>query len=452
MLSRSVMRTAKGTGDCSQTLQGRRRATADFARLPEKEHRHSRRSAGALNAFHATNAAAHRAIQEVLAFMRGKLPLATPDDDIPGAEERFGLPRRQFLQFCVGLTATLGLSRSAVGAVAKALVEARRPSVIWLHFQECTGCSESLLRAEHPTLEKLILDVISLDYHETLMAAAGYQAEAARNAAMAANKGKYLLVVEGAIPTGLNGNFCKIGGKTAVELIKECAADAAAVVAIGSCASWGGIPSADPNPTGATGAPMILKGKTVVTIPGCPANPYNFLGVVLQYATLGTLPKLDELGRPLFAYGRTIHEHCPRRAHFDAGRFANVFGDEGHRQGYCLYKLGCKGPMTHANCSTLAFGEVVDCWPIGIGHPCVGCTEQKVAFRIPMHATASIDRPVPPDTYPPIHAEQGRISPAATAVAGVIGGALVGAGFVASKKVDRADAEIDRTPDTKLGV
>ena len=197
---------------------------------------------------------------------------------------------------------------------------------------------------------------------------------------------------------------------------------------------------------------MILKGKTVVTIPGCPANPYNFLGVVLQYATLGTLPKLDELGRPLFAYGRTIHEHCPRRAHFDAGRFANTFGDEGHRQGYCLYKLGCKGPMTHANCSTLAFGEVVDCWPIGIGHPCVGCTEQKVAFRIPMHTTAAIERPVPPDTYPPIHAEQGGISPVATAVAGVIGGALLGAGFVASRKIDKAEADADTPPDTKQGV
>jgi len=169
---------------------------------------------------------------------------------------------------------------------------------------------------------------------------------------------------------------------------------------------------------------MILKGKPVVTLPGCPSNPYNFLGVALQYATLGTLPKLDDLGRPLFAYGRTIHEHCPRRAHFDAGRFANKFGDEGHRLGYCLYKLGCKGPATHANCSTLAFGEVVDCWPIGIGHPCVGCTEQTVAFRIPMHETVPIDRPVPPDFYAPVHAAQGRISPAATAVAGVIGGAI----------------------------
>jgi hydrogenase small subunit len=348
------------------------------------------------------------------------------------------MPRRQFVQLCVGLTAALGLSRGAAGAVAKALVQARRPSVIWLHFQECTGCTESLLRAEHPTLEKLILDIISLDYHETLMAAAGHQAEAARLAAMAANKGKYILVVEGAIPTGANGNYCKIGGKTAIELVRECAADAAAVIAIGSCASWGGIPSADPNPTGATGAPMILKGKPVVTLPGCPSNPYNFLGVVLQYATLGTLPKLDELGRPTFAYGRTIHEHCPRRAHFDAGRFAEKFGDENHRQGYCLYKLGCKGPATYANCSVVHFGETADAWPIGIGHPCYGCTEQSLAFRVPMHATVDIERPMPPDTYPPVHAKQGQVSPLATGIAGVIGGALVGAGFMASRKMGEA--------------
>jgi hydrogenase small subunit len=197
---------------------------------------------------------------------------------------------------------------------------------------------------------------------------------------------------------------------------------------------------------------MILKGKPVVTLPGCPSNPYNFLGVALQYATLGTLPKLDELGRPTFAYGRTIHEHCPRRAHFDAGRFAEKFGDENHRQGYCLYKLGCKGPMTHANCSTLSFGEVVDCWPIGIGHPCVGCTEQAVAFRIPMHETVPIGRPTPPDTYAPIHADQGRISPVATAVAGIIGGAVLGAGYVASRRIDDADKADagSRKPEAKV--
>ena len=121
-------------------------------------------------------------------------------DALKGIESRLGMSRRDYLQFCATLAATMGLPNGAEAAVAKAIESAKRPSVIWLHFQECTGCSESLLRAEHPTLEKLILDVISLDYHETLMAAAGHQAEAARKDAMEANKGKYILVVEGAIP------------------------------------------------------------------------------------------------------------------------------------------------------------------------------------------------------------------------------------------------------------
>ncbi|MCL4737738.1 MAG: hydrogenase small subunit, partial [Burkholderiaceae bacterium] len=256
-------------------------------------------------------------------------------------ERRLGISRREFMQFCAATATTLGLGASGSAAIAQAVQAARRPSVIWLHYQECTGCSESLLRAEHPTLEKLILDTISLDYHETLMVAAGHQAEAARKTAMQQNKGQYVLVVEGAIPVKDNGIYCKVAGHTAVDIVRECAADAAAVIAIGSCASWGGMPSTDPNPTGASGVAQVL-GKPVVTIPGCPPNPYNFLATVVHFLTFGSLPAVDPLGRPLFAYGRIIHEHCERRAHFDAGRFAHAFGDEGHRKGYCLYKLGCK--------------------------------------------------------------------------------------------------------------
>ena len=333
--------------------------------------------------------------------------------------------------------ASVGLSSAAAVRIVEAAEAGLKPSIIWLHFQECTGCTESLLRTSHPAVSELILDLVSLDYHETLFAAAGHQAEAALKDAMARHDGKYICVVEGAIPTRDGGIYCMVGGRTALDILKDVGGHAGLVVAIGSCASWGGIPSADPNPTGATGAPMVLEGTKVVTIPGCPANPYNLLGVVLQFATLGTLPELDQYGRPMFAYGRTIHEHCPRRAHFDAGRFAQQFGDEGHRLGYCLYKLGCKGPQTHANCSTLSFGEVPDCWPIGIGHPCIGCTEQTIAFRVPMHTTVTIDRPVPPDTYAPIHAPQGGISPIATGVAGVIGGALAGAGWALARSVDR---------------
>jgi hydrogenase small subunit len=348
---------------------------------------------------------------------------------------RAGVDRRTFLQAVSMAVASVGITGTTAARILEAASRGLKPSVIWLHFQECTGCTETLLRTSHPTVASLILDLVSLDYHETLLAAAGKQAEQALKAAMKANAGKYICVVEGAIPTRDDGIYCMIGGRTALEIVHEVAGQAGAIIAIGSCASWGGIPSADPNPTGATGAPQVLQGKTVVTLPGCPANPYNFLGVALQYATLHTLPALDALGRPKFAYGRTIHEQCPRRSHFDAGRFAVSYGDEGHRLGYCLYRLGCKGPQTYANCSTQHFGEVTDAWPIGIGHPCVGCTEQKIAFRVPLHTTVPIDRPMPPDTYPPIHARQGRVSPVATGVAGFVGGALLAGGYMASRKL-----------------
>ena len=354
---------------------------------------------------------------------------------------RLGINRREFMQFCAATATTLGLSSGAEAAIAKAVDRAKRPSVIWLHFQECTGCSESLLRAEHPTLEKLILDVISLDYHETLMAAAGHQAEAARKSAMKAHKGKYILVVEGAIPVKDNGIYCKIGGHKAIDMLKECAADAAAVIAIGSCASWGGMPSTDPNPTGASSVGDVL-GKPVVTIPGCPPNPYNFLATVVHFLTFGSLPAVDQLGRPKFAYGRIIHEHCERRAHFDAGRFAMEFGDEGHRKGYCLYKLGCKGPETYANCPTIGFGDVGESnWPVGCGHPCIGCTEKGVGFAKPIHQTAVLKGMMPPASYPRIVEEQGKASFAAAAALAAIAGAAAGGAAMLAKNLGKQDAE-----------
>jgi len=344
-----------------------------------------------------------------------------------------GMDRRGFLKICTMAAAAVGLPASAAVSFAEAVESGLKPSVIWLHGQECTGCTESLLRTSRPGLAELILDLISLDYHETLFAAAGHQIEEALATAMEANAGKYVMVVEGSIPVKDDGIYCQIAGKTMLDLVHEVAEKAGAIIAIGSCASWGGVQSTPPNPTGATGLPTVLEGKAVVTIPGCPANPYNFLGTVLQYVTFGTLPELDEKGRPKTAYGKTIHEHCPRRAHFDAGRFALEFGDEGHRQGWCLYRLGCKGPQTHANCSVLHFGEI-GAWPIGIGHPCVGCTEEHIGFKTAIHDTVEIDRPTPPDTYPGVGAPRTGISPAAAGTAGLIGGALIGAAYVAAKK------------------
>ncbi|HSM92407.1 MAG TPA: hydrogenase small subunit [Anaeromyxobacteraceae bacterium] len=356
-----------------------------------------------------------------------------------------GVSRRDFIKVCSAAAAAVGLPAWAAEKMAENVASGRKPSVIWLHYQECTGCSESLLRSSAPDVAELILDLVSLDYHETLFAASGKQIEAALEKAMEENKGKYVLVVEGAIPLKDDGIYCYVGGKKAVDTLKRVAADAAAVVAIGSCASWGGIPSSYPNPTQAVGAPEVLKGsgKAVVTLPGCPANPYNLLGTVLQYATFKTLPKLDERGRPLFAYGRVIHEDCQRRPHFDAGRFAQVFGDEGHRNGYCLYKLGCKGPQTHANCSLLDYCEVPGAWPVGIGHPCVGCTEQGILFggsttlETPIYTNLPIEKPTAPFAYPGVGPAQGKMAPAAAGVAGLVIGAAAGAAFVASKKLSK---------------
>ena len=349
--------------------------------------------------------------------------------------ETKGVSRRGFLKVCTLAAGAVGLPAWAGEKMAEKAAGGAKPPVIWLHFQECTGCSESLLRTSAPDVAELILGLVSLDYHETLMVPSGYQAEKSLEESMEKNAGKYVLVIEGAIPTKDNGIYCRVGGHTAVETTRKVAAKAAAIISIGSCASWGGIPSAEPNPTGAVGVDKIVTGKPVVNIPGCPANPYNLLGTVLQFATFGTLPALDGLGRPKFAYARTIHEDCPRRAHFDAGRFAQKFGDEGHREGYCLYKLGCKGPATHANCSLSHFVEMPGAWPIGIGHPCFGCTEQKIGFRVPLHDTVDVERPTAPGTYPPIHADHSVVTPTVVGASAAIVGALVGAGYVATRKI-----------------
>jgi hydrogenase small subunit len=227
----------------------------------------------------------------------------------------------------------------------------------------------------------------------------------------------------------------KVAGRTAIEVLEDVGKKAAAIVAIGSCAAWGGIPSADPDPTGAVGVADLMPQKTIVNIPGCPPNPYTLLGVILQYADSRTLPELDEERRPKFAFDRTIHDHCPRRAHFDAGHFVKQYGDAGHREGWCLYEMGCKGPDTHAGCSTRHFNDIPDVWPIGVGAPCIGCTEKAIAFRVPMFNVVQIHTPAaPPNTYAPINAPQGMISPLATGLVGVAAGALLGAGYVASRK------------------
>lgn len=299
-----------------------------------------------------------------------------PDGETLGAYlERRGVSRRDFLTFCAEMTAMLGLSSMLTPQVAHALATQKRPSVIWLQLQECTGCVESVIRTESPTIGDLVLDVISLDYQHTIMAAAGSAAEDALHKAMQANRGEYLLVVTGSVPLKEDGIYLTIGGRTAKSILEEAGRGAKAVIAVGACAHWGSVQAAKPNPTGAVGVSDIIKDKPVVNIAGCPPIADVVTATVVHYLTFNRLPDVDYDGRPTFAYGARIHDQCPRRANFDAGQFVKSFDDEAARKGWCLYEVGCKGPETFSPCPVFQWNSKTS-WPIGAGHPCLGCTER----------------------------------------------------------------------------
>ncbi|MEA2028542.1 MAG: hydrogenase small subunit [Campylobacterota bacterium] len=303
-----------------------------------------------------------------------------------------GLTRRDFMKWASAACAMLMLPAQFTPLVAKAATLMTRVPVIWLELQDCAGNSEALLRSDAPTIDELILDVLSLEFNETIMAAAGHQAEEHLEEAMKTFKGKYICVVEGAIPLAMDGMYGTIGasGETFEEHLIRVAKDSAAVVAVGTCATFGGVPAASPNPTGAVGVQDVVRGKAIINIPACPANPANITGTILHYVLTGQIPELDHLNRPKFAFGYRIHDNCERRAHFDAGEFVEEWGDVGAKNNFCLYKMGCKGPMTFNNCSIVRYNESVN-WPIGSGHGCIGCSEpqfwDKYAQERPMADT-----------------------------------------------------------------
>jgi len=308
-----------------------------------------------------------------------------------------GQDRRDFMKWVSAATAMLMLPPMFTPLVAEAAELMTRVPVIWIELQDCAGNSEAILRSDGPKIDEIVLDIISLEFHETLMAAAGHQAEAQLEDAVEHFKGKYLLFVEGSVPVGAGKDWCTIGasGETFLDHTKRLAKDAAAVVAVGSCATFGGIPAASPNPTGAVGVMDVIKGKPIINIPACPANPANMVGVILHYVLTGNVPELDSLLRPKFAFGYRIHDNCERRAHFDAGEYVEEWGDVGAQNNFCLYKVGCKGPMTFNNCSIVRYNEGVN-WPVGVGRGCIGCSEpdfwDKYAYERPM-ADAKIKAP-----------------------------------------------------------
>ena len=286
-----------------------------------------------------------------------------------------GVSRREFMRFCSMMAAAMALPVGAAAEIAQAIQKKQKPVLLWLEFQDCAGNTESFLRASQPSVASIVLDILSVDYHETIMAAAGKQAEEVLVKSMADHKGEYIVIVEGSIPTGENGAYCTIGGKSALQIAREVCGGAAATIAIGTCAAYGGLPAAAPNPTGALGVADAVPGaKNLINLPACPANVENLTALIVHYLTFNQFPALDAFKRPLFAYGKTIHANCERRAHFDSSQYVEKWGDEGHREGYCLYLMGCKGPVTYQNCPVIRWNDGTN-WPIGCGHPCIGCAE-----------------------------------------------------------------------------
>lgn len=286
--------------------------------------------------------------------------------------ERQGISRRDFMKFCTAVAVTMGMGPAFASDVAAALT-GRRPSVVYLHAAECTGCSEALLRTYKPFIDSLIMDTISLDYHETIMAAAGEAAEEALHQAVTAPEG-FICIVEGAIPTAMEGKYGYISGKTMYDICKGILPKAKAVVSMGTCACYGGVQAAKPNPTAAKGVNDAFGdlGVKAINIAGCPPNPLNLVGTLVAFLK-GQKIELDENGRPLMFYGQSVHDLCERRKHFDAGEFAPSLNSEEARKGWCLYEVGCKGPQTYNNCPKVLFNQTN--WPVGAGHPCIGCSE-----------------------------------------------------------------------------
>lgn len=307
---------------------------------------------------------------------------------VKGQSRRDGASRRDFLYMAGMLAAVLGLPNSFAYAFSSSLKKNPRIPVVWLEFQDCTGDTESFLRGGErtnaiessivdPGIVDLLLDVISLEYHETIMAPSGLSAEKSRDDIMAKYPGKYLVIVEGAIPTGANGAYCTIGGRSALSIAQQLCSKAKATLACGSCSVTGCLASANPNPTGAKGVLEAFPSMpNVLNMPGCPANVVNITAAIAYLITYGKWPSLDSSRRPEFAYGKTVHERCPRKERFEDGPWAAKWGDTAHRTGGCLVNLGCRGPKTRANCPSVKWMSGV-CWPVASGHGCIGCTEPR---------------------------------------------------------------------------
>lgn len=295
------------------------------------------------------------------------------DDGLYAALIRRGMSRRAFLKFTTAMTAALALPAGYAPRIARAVETAPRLPVIWLRGQDCGGETEAFLRAPDPSTASLLLDVLSLEYHETLMAPAGTASDLSLTSAMERYPDGYVVVVEGGIPTAAGGAFCMIGGRPFADVVREVADGALATIAVGACAFDGGVPGAGGGVTGSASLREVVSNAPTVALPGCPVNVENLVATIVHYLSFKEWPATDMMRRPLFAYGALIHNECERRPHFEFGEFVRSWGDEGAQKGWCLYKIGCKGPESFGNCASKRFAQGTS-WPVRAGHGCIGCT------------------------------------------------------------------------------
>lgn len=282
------------------------------------------------------------------------------------------LSRREFLNLCMSSTLALSLTDKLFPIVTKALAQhqAAKPPVIWLELGTCTGNSISLDNAKNPTLLQLFTQMLDLRYSVLFNVAHGDLAVKALMDTIAQESGKFWLVIEGAVMTADNGRFNEIFMRngsmvTGLAALKEFAPKAKYVIAVGGCACYGGPAAAHPNPGGAKGVWEVIN-QPVINIPGCPANPDWITGTFTHLLFYG-MPELDAYNRPKMFFGKTIHDLCHRRQQFEDGIFAAYPGEDG-----CLYKVGCKGPVTHADCPVRQWNQYVN-WPVRAQTPCIGC-------------------------------------------------------------------------------
>lgn len=267
---------------------------------------------------------------------------------------------------------TLGLDSKLIPLALEVLEKSPRQNVIWLSICECTGCSESMIRTQSPNFHEFIFDFISLKYHEPIMSASGFQSEKSLEDAI--EEGDYLLCVEGGV-CAIDGVFSTFGaaGHTGYDVLMQSAKNADAIYAIGSCSSYGGVQAAWPNPSQSEAIANVV-GKEVVNIPGCPPSDINIIANLFYYALFKCPPSLNAHNRPRWAYDKCLHDLCKRKAKYESGDFVDSFTDENNKNGYCLFKVGCKGPYTYNNCPKVKFNAKTS-WPVEAGHGCMACSE-----------------------------------------------------------------------------